>query len=241
MLVQEGRDLARLSEARDWRQGVKVVAALPWYDEQPSWLDRCVRSLAGVADYLVAIDGRWDLYDIESPVLSHWEQEIAISQAASAIRLECEVWKPGRVWPSQVAKRSELMRICSEKGDWIFVIDADEYVAKLDVDAWIEFLTLGTSYDVATVGFHALYEQMPDRRIRRLYRSGTEVRTAHNGYWLDGQWLHGDSAKVKLAPALDLSDVLVLHDDSGRRPAEREAKAMEYRRARARERVEVWP
>lgn len=220
---------------------MKIVGALPWYDEQPSWLDRCVRSLAGVVDELVAIDGRWDLYDDAAPILSHFEQEIAISKAAHAVGIESEVWKPARVWPSQVAKRAELMRICSEKGDWIFVIDADEYVAKLDVEGWIEFMSVDTVFDVAMVGLHALYEQMPDRRVRRLYRSGTEVRTAHNGYWREGQWLHGDTAKVTLAPALDLSDVLVLHDDSGRREPEREQKAMDYRRARARERAEVWP
>lgn len=220
---------------------MKIVAALPWYDEQPSWLDRCVRSLDGVVDELVAIDGRWDLYDDGAPVLSHFEQEIAVSKAANAIGIECEVWKPARAWPSQVAKRAELMRICSEKGDWIFVIDADEYVAHLDVERWAEFRATDTELDVILVSFHAVYEQMPDRRIRRLYRSGTTVRTAHNGYWLNGRWLHGDSAKVKLEPALDLSDVLVLHDESGQRWPERERSAMAYRRARAQQRVEVWP
>ena len=220
---------------------MKIIAALPWYDEQPSWLDRCVRSLAGVADELVAVDGRWDLYDDTAPILSHFEQEVAISRAAYAVDIESEVWKPARTWTSQVAKRAELMRICSEKGDWIFVIDADEYVATLDVDKWIEFMTIDSKLDVALVGLHALYEQQPDRRIRRLFRSGTTVKTAHNGYWYEGQWLHGDTAKVKLEPAFDLSDVLVLHDDSGRREPERELKAMDYRRARARERVEVWP
>lgn len=219
---------------------MKIVAALPWYDEQPSWLDRCVRSLAGVVDELVAVDGRWDLYDDASPILSHFEQEIAISKAAYAVDIESEVWKPARAWTSQVAKRAELMRICSEKGDWIFVIDADEYVAKVDADKWIDGV-IEAELDVATVGVHALYQQQPDRRIRRLFRSGTTVKTAHNGYWYEGQWLHGDSAKVTLAPAFDLSDVLVLHDDSGRRPPEREERAMRYRRARAQGRVEMWP
>jgi len=217
---------------------VRVVAALPWYDEQPSWLDRCVRSLAGVVDELIAVDGRWDLYDDGAPILSHFEQEIAISRAAYASGIECTVWKPGRVWASQVAKRAVTMELAAELGDWVLVIDADEYVAYVD-PVWKQRLEYG--YDVGLVGLHAMYEQMPDRRIRRVFRAGTTVRVAHNGYWYEGRWLHGDSAKVRLAPAVDLSDALVLHDDSGKREPGREHKAMEYRRARARDRVEVWP
>lgn len=219
---------------------MKIVAALPWYDEQPSWLDRCVRSLKWVVDEVIAVDGRWDLYDDDAPILSHWEQGMAINKAAYAVGLDSSVHVPGRVWPSQVAKRAATMALCADSGaDWVLVIDADEYVAKLE-HGWRARL-LDTEFDVAMVGCHALYEQMPDRRLRRFFRAGTTVKTAHNGYWFQGQWLHGDSAKVKLAPALDLSDLLLLHDDSGRRQPERELKAMDYRRARARQRVEVWP
>lgn len=221
-----------------------IVAALPWYDETPAFLDRCVRSLAGVVDELVAMDGRWELYDDSAPILSHFEQEIAISKAATAIDLEATIYKPGRVWASQVAKRAALMAMaaehCEDEDDWLLVIDADEYVAKLDVDRWIEFMSIGTQLNVALVGLHALHGEMPDRRVRRLFRAGTTVRVAHNGYWLDGEWLHGDSAKVTLAPALDLSDALVLHDDSAGRPRQREETAMAYRRARAAARIEVW-
>ena len=219
---------------------MKIVAALPWYDEQPSWLDRCVRSLKWVVDELVAVDGRWELYDEDAPILSHWEQGVAINKAAYAVGLDCSVHVPGRVWPSQVAKRAATMALCADSGaDWVLVIDADEYVAKME-HGWRAKL-LDTELDVALVGCHALYEQMPDRRLRRFFRAGTTVETAHNGYRYQGRWLHGDSAKVHLADALDLSDHLLLHDDSGRRQPERELKAMDYRRARARQRVEVWP
>lgn len=217
---------------------MRIVAALPWYDEQPSWLDRCVRSLAGVVDELIAVDGRWELYDDSAPILSHFEQDIAITKAAHAVGIEATVWKPGRVWATQVAKRAVTMELAAELGDWVLVIDADEYVAHHD-PVWKARLEYG--YDVGLVALHAQFEQMPDRRIRRVFRAGTTVRVAHNGYWYEGRWLHGDSAKVRLAPAVDLSDALVLHDDSGRREPGREQKAMDYRRARARERVEVWP
>jgi hypothetical protein len=46
---------------------VKIVAALAWYREPPEFLDRLVRSLAGLVDVLVALDGAWALFPDAEP------------------------------------------------------------------------------------------------------------------------------------------------------------------------------
>lgn len=218
----------------------RIVAALPWYDEPVSFLDRCVRSLEGVADELVALDGRWKLFgDDEAPVLSHWTQSHAIAKAADATGLEHAVWMGPTVWETQVAKRAALMELASEKGDWVFVIDADEYVAACDIDALKQQLA-DTELHVATVTLTNMTTDRPAGRIRRIYRSGTTVQTAHNGYRYHDQWLHGDGIHVKLAPALDTSDVIRLHDRGHERDQQRIDTKRAYSRARQRHRVEAW-
>jgi hypothetical protein len=74
----------------------------------------------------------------------------------------------------------------------------------------------------------------PMRTItRRVYRAGTRiVGPAHNDYGFEGERLNGDPARRQLAPALDLSDLLVIaHDNRSRQPL-RDAAAQTYRRVR---------
>lgn len=216
---------------------MRIVAALPWYDESTAFLDRCVRSLEGVVDVLVALDGRWQLYDEDAPVLSHWTQSHAIARAADAITLEHYVYMGPTVWQSQVEKRRALMELASEQGDWVLVIDADEYVAS-SYPGHLRPALKETELDVATVLCTRLLGDMPTRRIRRLFRKHTSVERAHNGYVYEGRWLHGDSARVHLEPALDVSGWLELHSSSGMRDPSREAKSLEYRQRRRVARLE---
>ena len=218
---------------------MRIVAALPWYDEPVAFLDRCVRSLAGVADELVAVDGRWEHYSDTEPVLSHWTQAQAIARAADAIALDHRVWMGPNVWGSQVAKRAALMELASEAGDWILVIDADEYIAN-SLPGHLRPALQETELDVGLVGFTTLNGSRPPSRIRRIFRRGTTVKTAHNGYNLGGRWLHGDSAHVRLEDAVDVSAYVSMHDDCGARDELRTEKKRDYRQARARHRLEAW-
>lgn len=218
---------------------MRIVAALPWYDEPVAFLDRCVRSLAGVVDELVAVDGRWEHFADDEPVLSHWTQARAIASAADAIGLDHRVWMGPTVWKSQVAKRAALMELASEAGDWILVIDADEYIARSQ-PGFIRPALRETELDVARVMLTDVRRSMPLRMARRIFRRGTTVERAHNGYNLAGKWLHGDLARVRLEEALDLSKWLELHDDGGSRDALRIEKKQDYRTARARHRLETW-
>ena len=221
---------------------VRICCALAWYMEPPAFLTRCVESLRGLADELVAYDGAWDLWPDarrESSIEEHW----AIAEAAT---IPCTVLTPAAVWASQVAKRSALMRAATETGcDWILVIDGDEWIEQHH-GAAVRAALESTPCDVATIlhkrvtGYDAV--NVPGA-IRRLYRAntGVTVDTAHNGYrTTDGRWLHGDGAHVRLEPPCDLSGLVVLHHEHNNRGVERDRARQVYRQARLAQRTEAW-
>jgi hypothetical protein len=217
---------------------VKICAAIAWSDEPVEFLTRCVSSLAGVCDELVAVDGAWKLFD--AGPMSSPEQEEAIWRAARDFGLPVRVLLPSRIWESQVEKRARLMELASEHADWILVIDADEYIAHADGDAVHQALD-DTELDVAFVTHRNLHNgwtaDNPDPpragMNRRLYRAGTTVVVVHSGYVRDGEHLH-------VADAVDLRDALTIEHDNWNRGDERNQLAKDYRRARETERVEVW-
>lgn len=232
---------------------MKLAAAISWYQEPVEALERTVKSIVPIVDQVVALDGRWEGFDEASATtMSPASQYEAIVDACDRGRVTASVLAPHGIWKSQVAKRSELMRLAAVDSDWILVIDGDEYVERADPAIVRQSLEL-TSNDVATVMLHRVNEQppfqgLPDRPypIRRFYRSrdvdGTPVtvKTAHNGYWLDERWLNGDRAYVKLAPALDLSRVVTLTHDQASRDLWRRELALAYYRNRKAEKVEAW-
>lgn len=224
---------------------MRICGALAWWNEPVEWLDRCVRSLAGVCDRLVALDGRWA--GVEAPgFLSDAVEYHAIQDAAVAVGVDCEVVAPGGLWESQVAKRDDLMGLASAGADWVLVIDGDEHVAWCDrpiIDQALELT--GRHAAAATItpmnqGWP--YNRMPTRPypMPRLFRAGTSVEVAHNGYRYAGEWLLGDRAYVRVATPLDLSGSLTISHDNMNRPAERKQLAAGYRKTRQRERLEEW-
>ncbi len=213
--------------------------------EPPAFLARCVESLRGLADELVAYDGAWDLWPDAKPESTEAEG-LAIIRAADEIGLPCTIYTPDTTWGSQVEKRAALMLEAGETGcDWLLVIDGDEYIA--NAESQVARATLETTAcDVAcimhlrTVGYDRVNIPGP---IRRLYRAstGVTVDTAHNGYrTMDGRWLHGASHAVRLEPALDLSQHVLLHHERANRGEERNRAALEYRSARLAAGVESW-
>lgn len=224
---------------------MKIAAALCWFDEPVAFLDRCVRSLEGVVDHLVAYDGAWDLFPggtFQSPP----EQRAALAAAASEVGLPVVDWLPTGIWPSQVEKRSALMHHARQLGEWILVIDADEWIDRADPDV-LRWVLRETEHDVAEVAFRKTTVGdgvSHPARIRRLYRSSAlaGVELAHNGYrTADGRWLHGDRAYVSVEPAESgaAEHLRMLHARNSR-GAERQAASREYHRARHRGRVEQW-
>lgn len=217
-----------------------LVACLAYYAERTAVLERCVSSLAGVADALVASEGRWDPF----PPLADDQsvQQAAVELAAQRAGLACYHCRGS--WPDQVAKRSDLMRRAGQIGEWLLVIDADEWVVASDAAALRRELA-ATQLDVARVNLqrYPIDSSSMARAVRRVYRAstGVHVRVAHNGYVTeDGRFLHGDPAYVKLEPEEDYSMHLMLGHDIEARSGERAAARKEFLRVRRAGRLESW-
>lgn len=217
---------------------VRICAALAWADESPEFLTRCVSSLAGVCDEILALDGAWELF--EGAAYSGVEQEEAIWTAAGEAGLEVRVSIPHGIWASQVEKRARLMELASEHSDWVMVIDADEYVVESDPDTLRRELD-ETDRLCAYVGWKNLNrgETMPGTTPhsglnRRLYRAGTTVRTVHSGYFL------GKRNLLVSEDALDLRHCLSIEHDNVNRGSERNQRARMYRARRDLVGAEKW-
>jgi len=145
------------------------------------------------------------------------------------------------LWDSQVAKRAELMERACAESDWVFVIDADEYIDSGDPVAFRQLLSV-TERDVARV--FAFRVPLPyGRNIHRVYRSsaGVTVRKAHNGYVTsDGRYLNGDPCYVTLDPFLDTNKTLSLAHDLKARDQTRANARIAYNRDRRHTRIEAW-
>jgi hypothetical protein len=219
-----------------------MVACLAYYAERCSDLERCVLSLAGVADVLVALEGRWGHF----PEVEGNEQALqraTIEEAALRTGIVCD--HSSGTWPSQVAKRSALMERAAGYGDWLLVIDADEWVMEADA-AQLRAALAATRLDVARVNLrrHPLATCSPARAVRRIYRAscGVRLRTAHNGYVAkDGRFLHGDPAYVELAESDDgvAAYIHLGHDTAARNGARQQARLV-YLATRRQLRFESW-
>lgn len=226
---------------------MKVVAALAWYQEPIEFLDRLVRSLAGVVDELVALDGRWSLFDdgAEDAFLSDPDQTETIVAAAAAVALPLSFGIVDGVWPSQVAKRDALMKLAATRGDWILVVDGDEYVEACDrgeLDAGLAAAEVHVASVMTVPKTREAHQLRRPEPVRRIYRStpALEVAVAHNGYRDATGWLHGDPAYVRLVPPANLSAHLRMAHQGRARGDARNDLATTYRMKRRAERVEAW-
>lgn len=214
---------------------MRIVAALCWYLEPPAFLDRCVRSLEGVVDRVVALDGAWRHFP-DAGTHSTLEEGLALHDAARRARLLLTLETPDEVFESQTAKRAALMALASEHGDWLLVIDGDEHVKHAAAPLRIRRELAATDADVAEVGLTNIHEGkiLGGGLRRRFYRSGTTVEIVHSGYTYQGrQLLRGE-------PTLDLGSHIHIEHDYANRGADRNQQAREYVTARASTREEVW-
>lgn len=218
---------------------VRIVAALAWFDEPVEFLERCVRSLAGVVDEIVALDGAWRHFP-DGARRSPLEQQGVIVAAAQKAGIVPTVRSPKGIWESQVQKRAALMELAGLNADWVFVVDADEYIAAADGDAARHELAY-TDLLCGYVTFRNLNrgESMPGTTPlsglnRRFFRAGTTVQIVHSGY------MHGKRNLLVTEDAHDLSRLVELEHDNVNRGADRNERSRQYRRARDSHGVEQW-
>jgi hypothetical protein len=106
---------------------VIITAALPWWQELPEDLDRCVRGLGDIAHRVVALDGAYERYPKATPH-SPKDQLAAIREAAKAVGIDCLIIQPDRLWAGQVQKRSHLLAAAAVGSDWLVTVDADHVI-----------------------------------------------------------------------------------------------------------------
>jgi hypothetical protein len=234
---------------------VKIIALLSWYDELPEHLDECVRSLEGVADSLIAIDGAYELFP-GGQTKSPFEQWQVLQKAAiEALGAEWQLRYPQKLWPrpGEVGKRKAMWAYGLELAeqnllgspDWLFWVDADEYVE------WVVDGRGGLRERLETTERHVAEVAMVQREekpggvdmtypIRRFFRALPEL-TCHDAHYhmtalapggerltvLGNENYHG-----QLAPAEDLTQLLRLRHRKGERNFDRARARDGYYRVR---------
>jgi hypothetical protein len=119
---------------------VKVVALLSWYEEPASWLAETVASLGKFCDHVIAVDGPYaDFPGALTKQASGTEQAETILHTAAGVGIGCTIYAPRTLWwGNEVQKRAFTMKLgqtFTTEDDWFFVIDADEVITDVPVDA----------------------------------------------------------------------------------------------------------
>lgn len=108
---------------------MKLHAVLSYFNESPSWLSACVASAARVCDHLIAVDGRYALYQDEM-VVSPVEQCEALVETAAGAGLPLTLHRPAEpFYGNEVEKRNLTLKLAAAMAepmkDWLLIIDAD--------------------------------------------------------------------------------------------------------------------
>jgi len=234
---------------------VKVYALLSFYDEQPEHLKRCVESLKGFADVLVALDGAYATFP-DGQRMSPMVQRFALQDAAYASGMSYRITEPYGLWPGEVEKRAALFELARSAGatpdDWFLIIDADMELAQWKPEA--RDLLAATSRDIGEVRWHdvqvdgvrhtthtfrSMFRALPGLTVERTHFLYTVPLDECCGDRADGccgrrrrfLW-HTPDGHISGEPALDLTGAVTLHHYNSGRDPKRRRRALEYYAAR---------
>lgn len=123
----------------------RIIGVISWFDESPTWLASTIASMAKVCDHVVAVDGRYALYD-DHRVVSEMVQHDAIVHTARGAGIGCTLVVPTDPWRDEMHKRTACFQhaqlVADEFTDWVFVVDGDEVLietpSKADVLAILD-------------------------------------------------------------------------------------------------------
>lgn len=171
---------------------MKIYALLSFYDEKPDDLTRCVRSLKGFADCLVALDGAYATFP-DARAMSPYDQLRALGDAAYQSVDAYKVTSPYKPWAGgEVEKRAALFELARRAGatpdDWFLIIDGDMELASYTPEA--RELLAASALDIAEVRWRDVQvDGVPcsDLKFRSLFRAlpGLTVERAHYLYVVD--------------------------------------------------------
>lgn len=210
---------------------MKIIALMAWYDEDVTILWRMIRSLEGVADRLVAVDGAYALYPDGKP-RSPRAQHIEIDEAAKAAGISATIVTPKKLWKhNEVEKRCFMFeegdKFANPDKDWFLIMDADDYV--IDPGGFRNILQR-TEYDVAAV--ELLNKEGTGTAFRKLFRAlpGIYVEGAHYVFKHGNRYLWGNTGYHRLEPCADARMLRIVHDPDARPDSRTVAKNEFYRK-----------
>ena len=109
----------------------RIIGIISWWDESPTWLGAAVASMSRFCDHVVAVDGRYELYE-SNRVESGAAEVDAVIQAAAATGMGLTLHQPRRTWRDEMEKRTYCFKLAELEresfDDWYFILDADELV-----------------------------------------------------------------------------------------------------------------
>lgn len=224
---------------------MRIHILCSFYDEPIPWLQEMVASTHGLADRIIAVDGRYAMYPSHIDV-SPAEQHDAIQDACARLAIGCLLHVPEHAWQgNEVEKRAHMFALALEDStpdDWFIILDADETIdrAWTDPDVLRERLA-STPHDA---GHNLLRNRHGSitTRFRSCFRAvpGLTVEGTHYHYVIKQPkrparyvW-HTPHRRYPLQPAVDLHDCLMVHHrpDTEHRPPEREQAREQYYRSR---------
>lgn len=242
---------------------MKIHGILSWYDESPTWLAACVASMARVCDHVIAVDGRYAMFQADSAA-SPPEQAEAIVETAAGAGIPLTLHVPTEpFFGGEVEKRNLTLKLAAAVGepmtDWVFICDADCYVieasehlkadlarteehaASVMVEEHMDHADPDFSVDVAkTLSLPSTWRSP----VTLLYRLLPEMSYQGTHYSLGGTidgrrvWLWGHPKAV--GPA-DLRQGIVIKHRNVERPKRRQEQAASYYARRDSSGVEVRP
>lgn len=193
----------------------RIIGVLSWFDESPTWLASTVASLARVCDHVVAIDGRYALYD-DHRVVSEMVQHDAITHTARGAGIGCTLVVPTEPWDDEMHKRTACFQhasLLAEKfEDWVLVIDGDEVLVEApsrdtlrstladaaEQNVWTGAVTLRDVADPhenperTKLGMKLPVAHAIETTVPRLFRVGERMRVVGYHYNYVAENGHGD-------------------------------------------------
>ena len=210
----------------------RVVACLNiWNDlalleqNMPTWLDH--------VDHVVAVDGpyAWDGWH-DAGVREPYSTDGTIKYLEALGGEKCTILSRRKdFWPDQLAKRNAYIRAC-RPGDLLFVVDGDEAVNGAECLRGTEGFDVGW----VRVEYDAIYK----RRYRQprvfLWQEGLEYRGRHHWLYVGDELLTthqyaGAGWDNKMLP-------LLISNQPGLRPEERQSVRLAQRRGQVRQEAE---
>jgi hypothetical protein len=226
---------------------MNLAAIVSFYDEHPDDLTRMVRSLNGLVDQVITLDGAYQLFP-DGKACSPPDQYQALETACEHIDVPLHAHIPRTTWAgNEVHKRAALFDHAREHhAGWVLRIDADEHITHT-YPAQARDRLAQTTLDVATVTVTGISPSGPDRQQGRDYTGPHRMifRMLPALTCLDVHWRYADlntgrdlwGPQSDNTPALDLTHhITITHSE--RTNAERTQRAWAYYQQRATHRIE---